>query len=81
MGDTETVEMSQIIPEDSIPFVPTTTTSTTTETATPVTPILQPETETNISELIVPTTTSMRTFSSVHDSGLRYPRRKRKPFE
>ena len=59
LGDTDTDEMSQIIPEDSIPFVPTTT-----ETATPT---VQSETETTTSEPIVPTTTSTPTFSAVDD--------------
>ena len=80
MGDADTDEVSQIIPEDSIHFTPTTT-YTTTETATTVTPTVQPETETTTSELIVSTTTSMPTFPSVDDSGHRYPRRNRKPRE
>ena len=80
VGDTDTDEISQIIPEDSIPFAPTTT-SITTETAIPVTPTVQPETETTTSEPIVPTTTSTPTFSTVDDSRHRYPRRNRKPRE
>ena len=75
MGDADTEEMSQIIPEDSIPFTPRTT-SMATETAT-----RNPYCSVRNWNLWTDRSTSMPTFPSVNDSGHRYPRRNRKPRE